>query len=74
MFARRRDAQQNIVVPDCASARQVNCTSFAATPRRLRGFAAPAADVLDAIFTVPGEDMVGVFNQSIGATSYAAST
>jgi len=70
VFARRRDGSLNIVVPDCALASQVNCTTFAASPSAARGFATPTADVLDAIFTVPGERMVGLFNQYVGAPSY----
>lgn len=70
VFARRRNADQSVYVPDCAAAAQTNCTTFTATAIAARGFAVPTSDVLDAVFTVPGERMVGVFNQYAGAPSY----
>lgn len=72
VFARRRDALLNIIVPNCEQTPDTagNCTSFAASPTTARTFSVPTADVLDAIFTVPGEDMLGVFNSYSGAPNY----
>jgi cysteine-rich repeat protein len=72
VFARRRDSNQNIIIPRCAQTPDPsnNCTSFASSPTLARSFSAPTADVLDAIFTVPGESMVGLFNKYTGAPSY----
>jgi cysteine-rich repeat protein len=70
VFPRRRDGSNNIVIPNCRTAPEANCTSFVTSPDVVQGFSAPTTDVLDAIFTVPGEEMVGIFNQFVGATSY----
>ncbi len=70
VFPRRRDAGGNIVVPNCRATLEANCTSFATSPDAAQGFSTPTTDVLDAIFTVPGEEMVGIFNQYVGAASY----
>jgi cysteine-rich repeat protein len=72
VFARRRNVNQNIIIPNCAQTPDAgaNCTSFAASPTGTRTINAPTADVLDAIFTVPGEAMVALFNRYTGATPY----
>ena len=72
VFARRRDGSLNIVVPHCSQTADPsgNCTSFESSPTVARGFSTPTSDVLDAIFTVPGENMVGLFNEYTGAASY----
>ncbi len=73
VYPRRRDGELNPIWPDCATNGMDpgnNCTSFAATPDAGRGWAAPSVDPLSGIFTVPGEDMIGIFNRYEGALEY----
>lgn len=72
VFKRRRDGSLDIISPKCWQTPDSNgnCTSFESSFTPARSFNAAASDVLDAIFTVPGERMLGVFNSYVGATSY----
>ena len=69
IFSRRRDGSLNIIIPDCENAAEANCTTFESSPSG-SGWDMPSANVLDAIFTVPGLNLVGIFNEPTSATSY----
>ena len=73
VFERRRDSNLAIIVPNCATTPQANCTSFNATPNATREWSAAVDDVLGGLFTVPGENLLGVFNAYQGAASYVGS-
>ncbi len=76
VYPRRRDENLDPVWPDCPANGADpggNCTSFEASPDAARGWSAPSGDPLVGIFTVPGEDMVGIFNRYVGAPPYDGS-
>jgi cysteine-rich repeat protein len=58
--------------PDCATVTPIpaNCTTFSSTPAAARQRSAASDNPLDAIFTLPGESLVGVFNTYTGAPTY----
>ena len=58
-------------LPDCENTPETNCTTFNSAPDATRDWSVPSVDPLDAIFTVPGEELVGVFNRPVGASSYS---
>ncbi len=70
VFERRRAGDQSITTPDCETTPEANCTGFETAPNAGRGWSVPSDDPLDAIFTVPGETLVGIFNRYTGAPSY----
>lgn len=74
VFPRRRDVDLSIIAPNCdrTQLQTGNCTSFENTPVASRTFdaAVGGSDVLDAIFTVPGEEMVGLFHAVSGMLPY----
>jgi cysteine-rich repeat protein len=70
VYPRRRDTSLELIVPDCATVPEDNCTGFEASPDLAAEWDVPSVDPLDAIFTVPGENWVGIFNQPTGATEY----
>ncbi|HMI90254.1 MAG TPA: DUF4215 domain-containing protein, partial [Polyangiales bacterium] len=75
VFERRRNGMLEIIVPACVAPRVVgtNCTSFAAAPNAAREWSAAieSPDVLSGLFTVPGENLLGVFNAYEDAPGYA---
>lgn len=71
VFRRRRDANLNVYTPDCVAAPEANCTGFEATPDPAAGWSVASVDPLSAMFTVPGEDLIGAFNRPTGQPSYA---
>lgn len=61
--------------PDCSALQNpdpatLNCTSFSSTPDAARERAAASDNPLDAIFTLPGESLVSIFNRYTGAPTY----
>ena len=85
VFERRRNAQLEIVDPGCAAPpnptdecmtlqqANTNCTTFVDVPDVAREWSAATAtgDVLSGLFSVPGEDLLGVFNAYQGAVGYS---
>ncbi|MDD9967057.1 MAG: DUF4215 domain-containing protein [Myxococcales bacterium] len=74
VLPRRRDPDGvPLPAPDCsgeATPSAVNCTSFEATPDAGRAQPASSVNALDAIFSFPGEPLVGIFNEYTGAVEY----
>jgi cysteine-rich repeat protein len=74
VLPRLRDVNGDPLPPaDCsmeATPADVNCTSFDPVPDAARTRDAASVTNLDAIFTFPGESLVGIFNEYLGALEY----
>ena len=75
VLPRRRDLAGNPLSRDasCDTVTPVptTCTSFSSTPDAARQRNAASDNPLDAIFTLPGESLVGIFNAYAGAPTYS---